>query len=401
MRAAFLATLILTMTWTTSSVAQPADDFRACVAGLQQAARAAGISEHTVEGALATVEHQPRVIELDRHQPEFVTGFADYLGRRVTEQRVEKGRQLIREHSVLLNKLTREFGVPPQYLVAFWGLETNYGAFFGRMPVLDSLATLACDQRRSDYFTVELINALKIIDEGAVSPEQMQGSWAGAMGHVQFMPSAFLKHARDYDGDGRRDLWGSIPDAMASAAGFLQALGWERNLRWGREVRLPTGFDYARVHDNQNQSLAFWQSHGIERVDGSRLADATVEDLQAQLLLPTGHQGPAFLVYHNFHVIMGWNRSEAYALAVGHLADRIAGASNLWRTPQPSKPLRRDQIMQLQQTLKDLGYDPGNIDGIPGPATRAAISAFQKNEGLIPDGFISNALIEQLSISAP
>lgn len=402
MRAVFLATLIpLLSLQTTIGHAQSGEDFTACLARLQEAARIAGVSPSTIDGVLAAVKPVPRVIELDRHQPEFVAGFADYLGRRVTEQRVQQGRQLLSQHSSLLDRLTREFGVPAQYLVAFWGLETNYGTFFGRMPVLDSLATLACDQRRSDYFTTELINALKIVDEGAISPARMQGSWAGAMGHVQFMPSVFLKHALDYDGDGRRDLWGSIPDAMASAASFLQALGWQRGLRWGREVRLPADFDYALLHDKHSRSLAFWQNRGVRRVDGSDLADATVEDVQALLLLPTGHQGPAFLVYHNFHVIMGWNRSEAYALAVGHLADRIAGAGRLWRAPRASAPMRRDQMMQLQQALKDQGHDPGSVDGIPGPATRAAVSAFQQSEGLIPDGFINEALLEQLSIFTP
>src|SRR5690554_2837582 len=221
------------------------ENFGQCLQTIEQRAIAEGVSSETASSVLADVEFLPKVIELDRRQPEFTTTFADYLGRRVNDTRIEKGRQMLETHRDLLNRVSDETGVPPAYLVAFWGLETNYGSYFGKMSVPSALATLACDQRRGKYFSGELVSALKIIDEGAVEPERMEGSWAGAMGHVQFMPSVFLKHATDGDNDGRRDLWGSVPDAMMSAGRFLQSMGWDPDYRWGREVILPETFDYS------------------------------------------------------------------------------------------------------------------------------------------------------------
>ena len=214
-----------------------AEDFPLCIERLEGQAIEAGVSSQTAKNVLASAEYLERVIELDRRQPEFTTTFADYLNRRVNDQRVSKGRELLQEHRELLDRVTRETGVPAPYLVSFWGLETNFGAYFGKMPVPSSLATLACDPRRSNFFTEQLIAALRIIDEGAIPAEQMEGSWAGAMGHVQFMPTVFLRHAVDGDGDGKRDLWNSLPDAMMSAGNFLEDLGWNGDYRWGREVR--------------------------------------------------------------------------------------------------------------------------------------------------------------------
>ncbi|MFN2361672.1 MAG: lytic transglycosylase domain-containing protein, partial [Marinobacter sp.] len=220
------------------------ESFPQCIERLESQAISAGVSSQTATEVLAGAEYLEQVIELDRRQPEFTTTFADYLNRRVNEQRVSKGRELLKEHRELLDRVTRETGVPAPYLLAFWGLETNFGAYFGKMPVPSSLATLACDQRRSEFFTEQLIAALQIIDEGSISPEQMEGSWAGAMGHVQFMPTVFLRHAVDGDGDGKRDLWNSLPDAMMSAGNFLEDMDWDGDYRWGREVLLPDNFDY-------------------------------------------------------------------------------------------------------------------------------------------------------------
>ncbi len=378
--------------------AEPASnspEFQLCVAGLKETALERGISSAVVERDLASVNYVARVIELDRKQPEFSESFATYFDRRVTQDRIVRGRALMQEHQQLLNRISREFGVPAQYLVAFWGLETNFGSFFGKMPVLDSLATLACDPRRSDYFTGELINALKIIDEGSITAEKMQGSWAGAMGHTQFMPSVFLRYAIDYDGDGKRDLWGSLPDALASAANFLRGIGWQKQQRWGREVSLPKNFPFEKAGLANSLPLAQWQSLGVRQTGGASLPN---EDMTAALLVPTGHEGPAFLVYDNFHVIMRWNRAEAYALAVGHLADRINGAGALQRQPVQAPRLSRDQVLALQTALNDKGHNAGEPDGVLGPGTRAAISRYQLSRQQVADGFVSKAILVELGV---
>lgn len=374
----------------------PESDFPACIALLSEKATTAGVAPQVIDTSLGRAKFSARVLELDRQQPEFTTTFADYLNRRVTDQRIKQGRKLLAEHRPLLDKVAQEYGVPVQYLVSFWGLETNYGRFFGKMSVIDSLATLACDARRSDYFTGELIAALRILEEGAIKPERMEGSWAGAMGHVQFMPSAFLLHAVDYDGDSKRDLWNSVPDAMASSANFLQSLGWQTGSRWGREVSLPDGFAYLEAGLNNHKSLAEWQKLGVRQANGSALPQA---DLKASLLVPAGHEGPAFLVYDNFNVIMGWNRSEYYALAVGHLADRIIGGGKLVQQPPTDAPrLRRDQVIALQEKLLEAGIEFGEADGIFGPATRRGLGEYQQQKGLIADGFPSAKILTLLGV---
>ncbi len=372
-------------------------EFRACVMELEEEVVAQGVSRETARSTLDDVRYQPRVIELDRRQPEFTEDFGTYLERRVTPERVTRGRELLSEHRELLEEISAEFEVAPQYLVALWGMETNFGTFFGRMPVIDSLATLACDERRSDFFTGQLVAAVQIIEEDAISRERMEGSWAGAMGHVQFMPTVFLDYAVDHDGDGRRDLWESLPDAMASAANFLRGIGWEPGYRWGREVRLPADFPFHEAGLDETRSLKEWRELGITRTDGVPVPSL---DLEASLLLPAGHRGPAFLVYENFRVIMRWNPSQHYALAVGHLADRIAGAGGLAQSPPDDLPrLSRDQVIQLQEKLEAKGYSVGPIDGIPGPKTRRALRAYQRANGLVADGIPDRAVLEMLRIS--
>ncbi|MDO6441479.1 lytic murein transglycosylase [Marinobacter sp. 2_MG-2023] len=373
------------------------DGFEECKLQLQEKAIAAGVSAQTAQEVMTRVQYIDRVIELDRRQPEFTTTFADYLNRRVNDARVTKGRELIKEHSALLAKVTEATGVPAPYLVSFWGLETNFGSYFGKMSVPDSLTTLACDARRSTFFTEQLIAALRIIDEGAIPVEQMEGSWAGAMGHVQFMPTVFLKHAVDADGDGRRDLWNSLPDAMMSAGRFLESMNWDGDYRWGREVLLPENFDYS-LADGRRLELSKWRELGITDAFGKPLSR---EDITAALIVPAGHQGPAFLAYHNFKVIMGWNRSEFYAIAVGHLADRIAGAGILQNPPPEDTPaLSRDTVLELQTALNERGYDAGKPDGITGPATRSAIRKYQHDNGLIADGFPGQELLDKLEVNA-
>lgn len=372
------------------------EDFQQCIGRLEGQAIDAGVSSQTATKVLAGAEYLERVIELDRRQPEFTTTFADYLNRRVNDERVSEGRDLLQEHRELLERVTRETGVPAPYLVAFWGLETNFGAYFGKMPVPSSLATLACDQRRSKFFTEQLIAALQIIDEGSIAAEQMEGSWAGAMGHVQFMPTVFLRHAVDGDGDGKRDLWNSLPDAMMSAGNFLEDLGWDGDYRWGREVLLPDNFDY-ELADGRKLALEEWRQLGVTDAFGNKLAN---EPIKASLVVPSGHRGPAFLAYKNFGVIMGWNRSEFYAIAVGHLADRIAGAGQLQNPPPEDLPaLSRDNILSIQEALNDEGFDTGEPDGIMGPNTRSAIRNYQADNGLVADGYPGETVLESLGIT--
>jgi len=384
----FLASTFLAV-GNSNATSQP---FNQCVAELQSKARGQGISEKTVNQVLGKVRHLARVIELDRRQPEFTQTFAGYFNTRVTDTRIQKGRELLAQHHDLLHRLHQENGVPAKYLVSFWGLETNYGGYFGDWSVPNSLATLACDPRRSEFFTQELINALRIIDAGDITPERMIGSWAGAMGHMQFMPSTFLNYARDGDGDGRRDLWGSLEDAMASASYFLRRMGWNPDLEWGQEVKLPEGFDYSLAGTHHKLTLEDWIARGIQPVSGPALL---ATDQRASLIVPAGHQGPAFLVTDNFHVIMRWNRSEYYALSVGHLADRVSGEPALSKYP-PADTIKitREQVKQLQRDLNALGIDAGEADGVMGPQTRKAISAFQQRTQRIPDGHLDAELLE-------
>lgn len=378
--------------------AGPGPDFEQCKTELKALAITKGISTETIASVLDTVQYSARVIELDRRQPEFTRTFGDYYQRRVTFRRVSQGRALLAKHADLLQRVQDQTGVPAPYLVSFWGLETNFGSNFGKMSVPDSLTTLACDPRRSDYFTSELMAALRIVETGDISAGKMLGSWAGAMGHVQFMPSAFLRYALDGDGDGRRDLWGSIPDAMFSAGNFLQHLGWQRNLRWGREVLLPVNFDFVLANSGQQRPLSDWRVLGIKDAFHHPLP---VMDIPSELLVPSGYKGPAFLTYHNFDVIMGWNRSEFYALAVGRLADRIAGAGRLAKSPPDTGiTISRDRVLQMQLDLNVLGHDAGEADGVPGPATRAAISRYQQSEGLVADGYLNLELLEAVHVSS-
>lgn len=394
----FLSILLASsMAYAQSNAAVFDKDFAQCIKNIEQEAAKQGISNTVIKRDLAQVEFVPRVIELDRQQPEFTTTFAQYIGLRVTDDRIKKGRELLRKYRDLLDEVSKKHGIPAQYLVAFWGLETNFGSYFGKMPILDSLATLACDERRSKYFTFELLSALKIIEEGSISAEKMQGSWAGAMGHVQFMPHVFLKYAVDADGDGRRDLWNSLPDAMFSAGNFLEGLGWQRELRWGREVTLPKDFDYQVMGLKQRKTLAEWNQLGVRMaVNGKPLPN---ESIKAALLVPAGHNGPKFLVYDNFETIMRWNRSEFYAIAVGSLADRIAGAGPWKQQPPKDAPrLSREQVMEIQQVLKDKGFLQGKVDGIWGPASRQSLREFQMQSKLIPDGFLDATSIRALGV---
>lgn len=392
-RALSLASFLPALLLANGTIAE-GQDFAGCLSGLQDQARERGLKPHLV-AALGEAKNLTRVVELDRSQPEFTQTFADYFNRRVNDFRISRGRELLRQHAQLLQKLTREYGVPPQYLVAFWGLETNFGGYLGKIPTLDSLATLACDPRRRSFFTNELFLALELADQHKLDLGQMQGSWAGAIGHTQFMPSSYSRYGIDGDGDGRVDLWGSIPDALASAANFLKSLGWKDALRWGREVSLPADFPYHESGISNRKPLAEWTRLGVTRTDGTSLGKV---DIEAALLVPSGADGPKFLIYDNFDVIMRWNRSQFYALSVGHLADRINGAGALSQSPPDSRGLAVKEVEALQGELKKLGFDPGEIDGQLGPATSSAIRAYQHATGQVADGFADTDLLEELGI---
>jgi membrane-bound lytic murein transglycosylase B len=385
---AVLFVALIVFSFATPVLAESANlEFAACVNELKTQARAEGIGESVVNQVLDQVRPVERVIELDREQPEFTRTFADYYGRRVTENRVMQGRALLAQHRDLLLRVQELYGVPPHYLLAFWGLETNFGSYFGNMPVPNSLATLACDERRGAFFASELMAALRIIEQNEIEPADMLGSWAGAMGNFQFLPSVYLRHAIDADGDGRRDLWKSLPDAVTSAANFLTDLGWQRGYRWGREARLPDDFDYALTGRDQRRPLADWAAMGVTDAYGRALPSL---DVPTAVIVPSGGEGPAFLAYPNFDIIMRWNRSEFYALAVGRLADRIAGAGELTRAPADAElKLSFEDVRALQTSLSSLGYLDDEADGLFGPNTRRALSTFQRDRALRADGFPS------------
>lgn len=372
-----------------------ADDFAACVVNLQEKAQQEGLSKETIDNVLANVNYVSRVIELDKKQPEFSQTFDNYFSKRVTGWRVSQGRKMLREHKVLLAQLQETYGIPPQYLMAFWGLETNFGSYKGKMPVLDSLATLACDPRRSQYFTGELMKALKLKEKYDFDAATMVGSWAGAMGHTQFMPSAYTHYAVDGDGDGKADLWNSTADALSSAANFLNKLGWQRDERWGREVKLPANFNYDYLGKPKAQGLIEWKKRGLTQSNGAALS---TPDMTATLYLPAGHTGPAFLGYKNFDVIMRWNRSEFYAIAVGHLADRINGGVGLVIAPPKQDNLSRARVKALQAKLNDKGFDVGKPDGVMGRNSKTGLRAYQQSVGLVADGFPDEATFKAIGI---
>jgi len=382
---------------TLSTLARPgacSEDFSGWLAGLRQEALAKGISEATLHEALDDLQPIPRIIELDRRQPEFTQAFWRYLDAHVTEDRIERGRMLLELHAELFDSVEKQYGVQPRFLVAFWGLETNFGDYLGGFPVIGALATLAHDPRRSDFFRSELLAALSIIDGGHISASEMLGSWAGAMGQPQFMPSTFVNFAVDADGDGRRDIWQSLPDIFASAANFLSESGWQGDKTWGREVTLPPSFNLELTGIEVKKTLAAWQILGVRKMNGNDLPRL---NMKGSILLPAGHAGPAFLVYNNYRTILRWNRSDLYAIAVGHLADRIAGKGPLLAArPALEQRLSRNQVEKIQELLSAQGFDPGPIDGVLGLQTRQAIKKFQFIVKLPADGYPTPELLEVL-----
>ncbi|MAX34000.1 MAG: murein transglycosylase [Halomonadaceae bacterium] len=367
--------------------------FEAWLADFRREARAKGIAESTLDRALADVRYQPKILEYDRSQPEFVRPIWQYLDTAVSSSRVTNGRERLDAHRVTAERMANRYGVPAEVLVAIWGVESNYGSNFGSFSTLNSLATLAFDGRRRDFAHDELIAALKIIQDGDIAPDRMIGSWAGAMGHTQFLPSSFLAYAKDGDGDGRRDIWGSIPDVMASTANYLARAGWQAGEPWGVEVRLPADFDYSQTELATRRSSEAWAAQGVRAVDGGVLPAFA----EASVLAPAGARGPAFLVGRNYRAILRYNNATSYALAVGTLARRGAGEPGIradW--PRQETPLSRSQVRTLQRALNARGFGTGTPDGIMGPNTRAGLRAYQASQGLTPDGFATVSLLKRL-----
>lgn len=363
------------------------------VAELRAEAAALGISAATLEALDDLEEPLPRVLELDSSQPEFVQTFTRYLGLRVTDRQVERGRQLLRKHRLLLEEVQQRYGVQPQYLVAFWAIETNFGSNTGGFSVLQALATLAYDPRRADFFRAQMLTALQIIDDGHISAESMSGSWAGAMGQLQFMPSIYSQYAVDGDGDGRIDIWNSLPDVFNSAANFLSESGWKGDERWGREVLLPEEFNFALAGTDTRKSLREWRDLGLLQTSG---APIPVADMMASVVIPAGAQGPAFLTYDNFRATRRYNPPIFYALTVGHLADRFAGGPPILHMPENEQAMSVEQVKELQRLLNELGFESGEPDGRVGSRTRSAIRAYQEQQGLPMDSYASLSLLEAL-----
>ncbi|MCF6217711.1 MAG: lytic murein transglycosylase [Gammaproteobacteria bacterium] len=368
--------------------------FAEWLADLRDEALREGISAETVQHALTDLSVVEKVVALDRRQPEFTQTFWSYLDARITNWRIQRGKSMLKKHAKLLSEIEQQYGVPARYLVAFWGMETNYGNYLGNHSTIASLATLAYDPRRSTFFRKQLIDALRIIDQGHVKTENMVGSWAGAVGHLQFMPSTFLQYAADGDNDNRIDLWGNLPDVFSSGGFYLKSIGWRYGELWGREVRLPPDFNWQLATLKNRQTVDYWRSQGVSKADGRPLAkDKTL----GAIILPQGAAGPAFLVYDNFDVIMDWNRSIKYAIAVGHLADRLIDLPELkGGRNADNRPLSFDAAKEMQQRLNELGFDAGTPDGIAGRKTREAVRSYQASTGRVADGFPSVSILEML-----
>ena len=383
---------VATTTPSQSPEAEHEQKFARWVADFRERARAAGIEEATLQSAFDGVRFVPRAVAADRAQPEFTRTVWAYLDSAVSAQRVARGQEKLQQLRPQVDAITARYGVPTEIIFAIWGMESNFGSNVGDIPTIDALATLGFEGRREEWARGQLLAALKILQNRDIARAQMIGSWAGAMGQTQFLPSNFLAYAVDADGDGRRDIWGSVPDVMASTANFLARSGWQAGQPWGLEVRLPAGFDYARA-DDVRQPASQWAGEGVRSLDGAPLP--AIEG--ASILLPAGARGPAFLVGANFRTILRYNNSTSYALAVGLLAQKLAGGPGVqapW--PRDLQALSSSQVRALQTALNARGFDTGTPDGTMGPATRRGIRQFQLSQGLPADGYPTLELLQRL-----
>ena len=391
-----LSTALVVSSFLSSAHADEAA-FASCLAGLRADAQAKGVSGATYDTHTAALAPDMAVIDFLDAQPEFVTPIWDYLAALVDDERVADGRAMLAEWAPVLARVEAEYGVDAATVVAVWGVESNYGRNFGSRPLLTSLSTLSCFGRRQSFFRGEFFTTLKIIQDGHVAPERLTGSWAGAFGHTQFMPSTFMRLAVDFDGDGRRDLVDSVPDALASTANFLKRAGWRGDLPWGFEVSLPQGMDVSGAGRRNKQPISAWAARGVRRIDGAPMPAAATP---AGLLLPAGKDGPAFLVTRNFDAVYSYNAAESYGLAIAHLSDRLRGGAPFatpWPTDDPG--LSRAERRELQQLLIARGHDIGEADGMIGARTREALKLEQAALGLAADGRAGQRALQALRAS--
>ena len=393
--------LILMLVAQPMSAQTTANDGARNNAGLQEwivvfrpKALAAGVNADIFDTAMSDVTFAPKVVERDRNQSEFTKTIWDYLETAVSDLRMSNGKVALKRQQKALDAIEARYGVPAEIVTAIWGLESAYGTFRGSDPVLTSMASLAYDARRAEFFEAQVIAALSIVQSGDTDLENLEGSWAGAMGHTQFMPGSFIDHAVDWNNDGRRDIWGDDPrDALASTAAYLKANGWVTGQPWGVEVRIPDGFGYLMANRDVQKSPADWGALGIVDINGQTVPDHGA----ASILLPSGAEGAAFMVFKNFEVIETYNTADAYVIAVGHLADRIGGAGPLrgdW--PTQDRALTYAERIELQTELTAQGFDTQKIDAKIGPLTVNAVRGWQVSQGEVPDGYASPRFLERL-----
>lgn len=368
--------------------------FQRWIEGFWPRARAEGIQTQTFNAAFSGIRYNSDVISRDRNQSEFSKSVWEYLDGAVSNSRINTGRSMVRKYATLLDRIEKRYGVEKEVVVAIWGLESSFGGYRGNTPIVEALATLAYDGRRGEFFEDQLVAALKILQAGDVSVRGMRGSWAGAMGHTQFMPTSFLDYAVDFTGDGRRDIWSDDPtDALASTAAYLKKFGWKKGKPWAVEVRLPQGFDYAQSGPETTKATRAWNRMGVRGIDGREVPNYG----RGSILLPAGARGPAFMIFSNFNAIKEYNSSTAYVLAVGMLSDRIAGRLALQASwPRNDRALRASEKRELQQRLTAAGFTTNGIDGKVGPDTIAAIKKWQKAAGLVPDGYANVTLLQRM-----
>src|SRR5579862_3793530 len=379
---------------TADAIRAAAADFGNCLAGLWSDAARRGITRANFERITAGLSPDLSIMDKLDAQPEFTKAPWDYLDLLVSDDRIARGRELLTQYATTFAAEERAYGVDRTIIAAIWGVESNYGTLGGDRPVLRSTATLACVGRRRDYFREEFLSALDILQHGDIAPDRLVGSWAGAFGPTQFMPTTFKRYAVDFDGDGRRDVIDSVPDVIASTANNLKTDGWVSGQTWGYEVTLPQNFDYLLADRSKQMTVREWQSLGVRRAGNKPFPHG---DDRAFLLIPAGARGPAFLMLQNFRVIMKYNPAEAYALAIGYLADRLRGGAPFVQDwPRDERVLTLDERYELQQQLARHGFDIGTPDGLLGPRTRIAIRNFQASVGLVPDGFASSSVLDRL-----